>query len=138
MMTDLFVKGSKAIEELFDTRFAAVDIGVGWDEDASYADDLQMLGSYFLGIYAMNRMTAEALGVDADEDLFYAGALLTHRAVLAAESGVDYDDDDFDDEDMDEDEPLLDSLTDCFGDAPDEEEGKNVVPLFGKKKGKKK
>lgn len=134
-LNDLFDKGSKVIEELFSTRFAAIDLGIGWDEDATYAEDLHHFAAYFLSLYTMERLAAEVCGETCDEDLFYAAALLMHRSTVAAQAD---NEDDYDDYDPDEDEydRFLNRMTEESGDKPDALAEPKIVPLFGEKKGK--
>ena len=134
-MTELFEKASKAIEELFATRFAAIDLGVGWDEDATYAEDLHHFAAYFLSLYTMERLAGEVCGEDPDEDLFYAAALLTHRSTVAAQAEDEddyYEDDDPDKDDFDR---LLDRLEAQSESKPDGLSEPKIVPLFGDRKG---
>ena len=134
-LSDLFDKGSKAIEELFCTRFASIDLGIGWDEEATYAEELHHFAAYFLSLYTMERLAAEVCEEEYDEDLFYAAALLMHRSTIAAQTDRE---DDYDDDDPDEDEydRLLDRMMEESGDEPDFPEEPKVVPLFGEKKRK--
>lgn len=73
------------------------------------------------------------MGEKYDEDLFYAGTLLMHRAMLLDEA-MDDDMDEVEEDDLDE---MLDLIQEEFGDVPEEPEAK-IVPLFGEKKDKKK
>ena len=76
-MMKLIEKGDKVTEELFDTRFALEELGVCYPESP---DDLQEMGEYFLGLYALDRAYAEEDGKEYSEDLFYAGANLRRAA----------------------------------------------------------
>ena len=139
----LFEQEDKVIGELFNTKFAIETIGICFpDDDDFLSDDLEGMGEYFLGLYALDRLHAEEESEKYSEDLFYAGATLKRKAEWAAEEeeeyGLDFEDDS-DDDDIDD---FLDQLFDTFSDLPEEsvkkgkkKEGK-LVPLFGEKKEK--
>ena len=91
-MMKLIEKGDKVTEELFDTRFALEELGVCYPESP---DDLQEMGEYFLGLYALDRAYAEEDGKEYSEDLFYAGANLKQAADILADAEYD---DELDDE----------------------------------------
>ena len=140
---------NKVIGDLFCTKFAIEEIGLCFpDEDDFLSDDLEEMGEYFLGLYALDRLYAEENNESYSEDLFYAGALLKQKAEAAAEEEELYDFDEDDDYDLDEEDmelnEMLDRLFDTFGGMPAEPEKKGkkpakksdgkVVPLFGEKK----
>ena len=130
-MMELIDKGNRVTEELFDTRFAAEELGVCYPESP---EDLQVMGEYFLGLYALDRVYAEEDGKEYSEDLFYAGANLRRAADVIGDAEMDTDyvedpDDDY--------EPLIDGLIDTFWDLPEEQPESNIVNLFREKKDKK-
>ena len=143
-----FEQEDKVIGDLFCTKFAIEEVGLCFpdDDDDFLSDDLDEMGEYFLGLYALDRLYAEENGEKYSEDLFYAGALLKHKAEAAAEEEELYDFDDFDDDPDEENEDIneiLDRLFETFGNAPGEpakkgKKGKQadgkVVPLFGENK----
>lgn len=132
---DLFEKSNKALEDLFNTRFVSEEIGIGWDEEATASEEMHQLGIYFLGIYAMERMIAEASGaIEYNEDLLYAGMLLVHRAVLLGDEDDDFEKMDFGDEESELWEDMLKEASSLESADPDKS---NVVQLFGDKKKKK-
>ena len=64
-----------------------------FESEEAHADNLQMLGEHLLGIYGLDRMLAEMEHAEPEEDVFYAGAYLVHRAAIyvANEEGyLDY------------------------------------------------
>ena len=130
-MRKLIEKGDKVTEELFDTRFALEELGVCYPESP---DDLQEMGEYFLGLYALDRAYAEEDGKEYSEDLFYAGANLRRAADVIGDSEMDIDD--MEDPDDDDFEPLIDGLIETFGNMPEEKTESNIVNLFGEKKDK--
>ena len=130
-MMKLIEKGDKVTEELFDTRFALEELGVCYPESP---DDLQEMGEYFLGLYALDRAYAEEDGKEYSEDLFYAGANLRRAADVIGDAEMDIDD--MEDPDDDDFEPLIDSLIETFGNMPEEKTESNIVNLFGEKKDK--
>ena len=127
-MMKLIEKGDKVTEELFDTRFALEELGVCYPESP---DDLQEMGEYFLGLYALDRAYAEEDGKEYSEDLFYAGANLRRAADVIGDA--DFDLSDMEDPDDDDYEPLIDGLIETFGNMPEEQTESNIVNLFGKK-----
>lgn len=141
-LMDLYMKGTKAIEEILNTRFVVVELGIGWDEDETYSEVLHKLGNYFLMVYAMGRLTAEMKNEQPDEDMFYAASLIMHRSVVEAanEDGDDYEIEEYDSDDDDDYEPLLDRLVEEFGDltteTSDSKKKAKIVPLFGDGKDK--
>lgn len=140
VMDEQIEKGSKLVDELFSTQFATIEIGVGFSEEDSFADDLHMMGLYFLERYALERMMGDITDEKFDEDLYYAGTYLLHQALMAAGEEDDYvDDEDYSEEEL---EAELARLEETFGDLIKEEKKKQpdgkVVQLFGEKKGKKK
>ena len=130
-MMKLIEKGDKVTEELFDTRFALEELGVCYPESP---DDLQEMGEYFLGLYALDRAYAEEDGKEYSEDLFYAGANLRRAADVIGDAEMDIDD--MEDPDDDDFEPLIDGLIETFGNMPEEKTESNIVNLFGEKKDK--
>ena len=130
-MMKLIEKGDKVTEELFDTRFALEELGVCYPESP---DDLQEMGEYFLGLYALDRAYAEEDGKEYSEDLFYAGANLRRVADVIGDAEMDIDD--MEDPDDDDFEPLIDGLIETFGNMPEEKTESNIVNLFGEKKDK--
>lgn len=129
-MMELIDKGNRITEDLFDTKFAAEELGLCYPESP---DDLREMGEYFLGLYALDRAYAEEDGKEYSEDLFYAGVNLRRAADVIGDEEIDFDMEDLDDDDF---EPLIDGLISTFGDMPEESPGSNVVNLFGKKKDK--
>ena len=131
-MIALIDQGNKVTEELMCSKFAMEEIGVCYPDSP---DDLQEMGEFLLGEYALERIYAEENGDQYDEDLFYAGANLKQAADMLAEVG----DDAFpDDESDDEFESYLNSLVDQFVEEKAGKKDGKVVPLFGEKKDKKK
>ena len=124
-MMKLIEKGDKVTEELFDTKFALEELGLCYPESP---DDLQEMGEYFLGLYALDRAYAEEDGKEYSEDLFYAGVNLRRAAEVFGdeETDIDYmedpDDDDF--------EPLIDGLNKTFGNVQEDKPESNIVNLF--------
>ena len=129
-----YEKSMKVVEELFSTQFAIVEIGVGFSEEDSFADDLHMMGLYFMERYALDRMICKISGDKPDEDFLDAGTWLLHQSLMVSgeENFIgDYEGDDdltawFENQPADE-QPLKEKK------QPD---GK-VVQLFDKKNGKK-
>ena len=138
LMDEQFEKGVKLVDELFSTQFATIEIGVGFSEDDSFADDLHMMGLYFLERYALERMMCDVTGEKLDEDLYYAGTYLLHQSLLV--SGEE--DDDFIGDYEGDDEDLMAWLENMPVDGQDSKGKKQpdgkVIPMFGEKKGKKK
>lgn len=130
-MMKLIEKGDKVTEELFDTRFALEELGVCYPESP---EDLQIMGEYFLGLYALDRAYAEEDGKEYSEDLFYAGTNLRRAADVIGDAEMDIDD--MEDPDDDDFEPLIDSLIETFGNMPEDKTESNIVNLFGEKKDK--
>ena len=139
-MAALFERGDRVISELLASTFAEEEFGIYYLEGELDKDDVQEMGEYFLGLYALDRLAAEENSEKCPEDLFYAGALLVQRAEIIEdmeeESGFDYEDDedflaDFL-ESIDDDDPEI------FPGNPEGDSGSNVIPLFGDRKGKKK
>ena len=142
-LSDIFTKASKAIEEILNTRFAVVELGIGWDENEPYSEALQKLGDYFISVYAMGRLTAEIKNEQPDEDMYYAATLIMYRSALEArneENDDDYEIVEYDSNDDDDYEPLLDRLVEEFGDltaeTADSKKKAKIVPLFGDGKDK--
>jgi len=134
LKNEQFETGSKLVDELFSTQFATIEIGIGFSEDDSLADDLHMMGLYFLERYALERMMCDITGEKLDEDLYYAGTYLLHQSLLV--SGEE-DEEDF----ISDDEDLMSWLENMPVDGQaskgeKQPEGK-VIPMFGEKKGKK-
>lgn len=124
-MMKLIEKGDKVTEELFDTRFALEELGVCYPESP---DDLQEMGEYFLGLYALDRAYAEEDGKEYSEDLFYAGVNLRRAADVIGDEEIDFDD--MEDPDDDDFEPLIDGLIETFGNMPEKGSESNIVNLF--------
>ena len=79
-LSALFDKGNDLIIELFKTDFAFTVLGCNPFESEE-------------GIYGLDRMLAEMEHAEPEEDVFYAGAYLVHRAAIyvANEEGyLDY------------------------------------------------
>ena len=132
----LFEQEDKLIGELFNTKFAIETIGICFPDDFD-SIDLEGMGEYLLGLYALDRLFAEEESKEYSEDLFYAGALLKRKAEWAAEmeAEIGYDpEDEYLDIDPDE---ILDQLIETFGEKTAEEEKKKkstegkVIHLFG-------
>ena len=139
LKNEQFETGTKLVDELFSTQFATVEIGIGFSEEDSFADDLHMMGLYFLERYALERMMCDVTGEKLDEDLYYAGTYLLHQSLLV--SGEE-DEGDFIDDYEGEDENLMAWLENMPVDeqtskGKKQPEGK-VIQMFGEKKGKKK
>ena len=87
-LSALFDKGNDLIIELFKTDFAFTVLGCSpFESEEAHADNLQMLGEHLLGIYGLDEHA------EPEEDVFYAGAYLVHRAAIyvANEEGyLDY------------------------------------------------
>ena len=142
-INEQFEKGTKLVDELFSTQFATLELGVGFCEEDSFADDLHMVGMYFTERYALDRMMAFVSGDEPDEDLLDAGTYLLHQSLMVDQEDDPFDRDEEDDFMTDEEmEEYLADLEQTFGN-----EGKKsgiqpeakIVPLFGdQKKGKKK
>lgn len=134
-MMKLIEKGNKITEDLFDTRFALEEHGVCYPESPY---DLQEMGEYFLGLYALDRAYAEEDGKEYSEDLFYAGVNLRRTADVIGDEEIDFDY--MEDPDDDDFEPLLNQLSEEFGDlaADSSDSGRKtkIVPLFGDGKDK--
>ena len=124
-MMKLIEKGDKVTEELFDTKFALEELGLCYPESP---DDLQEMGEYFLGLYALDRAYAEEDGKEYSEDLFYAGANLRRMADVLEDAEIDSDY--MEDPDDDDFEPLIDGLIKTFGDMPEKRSDSNIVNLF--------
>ena len=131
-MIALIDKGNKVTEELMCSKFAMEEIGVCYPDSP---DDLQEMGEFLLGEYALERIYAEENGDQCDEDLFYAGANLKQAADVLADEGYDAFPDD---EPDDEFESYLDSLVDQIMEEKARRKDGQIVPLFGEKKDKKK
>ena len=82
------VKGNRITEDLFDTKFAAEELGLCYPESP---DDLREMGEYFLGLYALDRAYAEEDGKEYSEDLFYAGVNLRRAADVIEDEEIDFD-----------------------------------------------
>ena len=133
-MMALIDKGNKVTEELFNTKFAMEELGAFYPDSS---DDLQAMGEYLLGEYALERIYAEESGEQYEEDLFYAGANLKQAAdVLADAEYDDYLDDELDDMDEFELNSLLSGFAEERGTKPTTTKDGRVVPLFREKKGK--
>ena len=93
-LSALFERGNDLIIELFKTDFAFTVLGCNpFESEEAHADNLQMLGEHLLGIYGLDRMLAEMDHEEPEEDVFYAGTYLVHRAAIyvANEEGyLDY------------------------------------------------
>ena len=139
LKNEQFETGTKLVDELFSTQFATIEIGVGFSEDDSFADDLHMMGLYFLERYALERMMSDITGEKLDEDLYYAGTYLLHQSLLVSE---EEDDEDFIGDYEGDDEDLMAWLENMPVDGQDSKEEKQpdgkVIQMFGEKKGKKK
>ena len=139
LKNEQFETGTKLVDELFSTPFATIEIGVGFSEDDSFADDLHMMGLYFLERYALERMMSDITGEKLDEDLYYAGTYLLHQSLLVSE---EEDDEDFIGGYEGDDEDLMAWLENMPVDGQDSKEEKQpdgkVIQMFGEKKGKKK
>ena len=124
---------------MFCTKFATIEIGIGFSEDDSLADDLHMMGLYFLERYALERMMCDVTGEKLDEDLYYAGTYLLHQSLLV--SGEE-DEEDFIDDYAGDEEDLMAWLENMPVDEQTSKEKKQpegkVIQMFGEKKGKKK
>ncbi len=138
ILSDLFMKGTKAVEDLLNTRFADEEFGFTPNGEATDAEMLQNMGDYFLGVYARGRFVAEAKNEEPDEDMYYAACLILHRYALLArdeEDDDDYEIMEYDSIDDDDYEPLLDRLVEEFGDltaeGSDSKKKAKIVPLFG-------
>jgi hypothetical protein len=129
-----YEKSMKVVEELFSTQFAVVEIGVGFSEEDSFADDLHMVGLYFIERYALDRMICKISGDKPDEDLLDAGTWLLHQSLMAdSEDGFfgGYEEE----ERMPWEEEI--SIDDSLRNENKQPDGK-IVQMFGEKKGKKK
>ena len=129
----LFEQEEKLIGELFKTRFALATVGICYPEDF-VSIDLEGMGEYLLGLYALDRLYAEEESKEYSEDLFYAGANLRRAADVIGDAEMDIDD--MEDPDDDDFEPLIDGLIETFGNMPEEKTESNIVNLFGEKKDK--
>ena len=127
-LQDITDKGTKAILELLQTRYATATIGIGEDEEATIADILHQCADYFLGLYALERLSMESLGEEGNEDMFYAAAFLAHRSILASDEEDLYPEDEEDEYDS-----LLTRLA-----GEEEEDPRKIVPLFGDRENGKK
>ena len=127
---ELLDKGNKITEDLFDTKFAKVMLGLFYPDRS---EDLREMGEYFLGLYALDSAYAEE-GKEYSEDLFYAGANLRRMADVIGDAEIDSDY--MEDPDDDDFEPLIDGLIETFGNMPEEKTESNIVNLFGEKKDK--
>lgn len=140
-LSDLFIKGTKAVEDLLNTRFADEEFGFTPNGEATDAEMLQNIGDYFLGVYARGRFVAEAKNEEPDEDMYYAACLILHRYALVDQHEDDYEIEEYDSNDDDDDyEPLIDRLVEEFGDltaeTADSKKKAKIVPLFGDGKDK--
>ena len=141
-LSDIYTKSTKAIEDILNTRFVVVELGIGWDEDETYSEVLHNLAEYFLTGYAMGRLTAEMKNEQPDEDMFYAASFIMHRSMVEAanEDEDDYEIEEYDSDDDDDYEPLLDWMAEEFGDltteTSDSKKKAKIVPLFGDGKDK--
>ena len=141
-LSDIYTKSTKAIEDILNTRFVVVELGIGWDEDETYSEVLHNLAEYFLTVYAMGRLTAEMKNEQPDEDMFYAASFIMHRSMVEAanEDEDDYEIEEYDSDDDDDYEPLLDRMAEEFGDltteTSDSKKKAKIVPLFGDGKDK--
>lgn len=124
-MMELIDKGNKITEDLFDTKFAKVMLGLFYPERS---EDLREMGEYFLGLYALDRAYAEEDGKEYSEDLFYAGANLRRAADVLEDAEIDCDY--MEDPDDDDFEPLIDGLIKTFGNMPEKGSESNIVNLF--------
>ena len=133
-MERLFRQEEQAVGDLLSTRFAADELEAFGLEEDCLPEEIRKAGEYFLGMYALERMTAEVNGYACAEDLFYAGALLMQKAQimeeLERETGFDYEETEEFLADLKDDDPERPPL------QPDgEEESPKIIPLFGGKKG---
>ncbi len=133
-MMALIDKGNKVTEELFNTKFAMEELGAFYPDSS---DDLQAMGEYFLGEYALERIYAEETGEQYEADLFYAGANLKQAADVLADAEYDaFLDDELDDMDEFELNSLLSGFAEERGSKTATTKDGRVVPLFREKKGK--
>ena len=133
-MMALIDKGNKVTEELFNTKFAMEELGAFYPDSS---DDLQAMGEYFLGEYALERIYAEETGEQYEEDLFYAGANLKQAVDILADAEYDeFLDDDLDEMTDFELNALLSTFAEESGTKPLTTKDGRVVPLFGKEKKK--
>ena len=140
LMDEQFEKGVKFVDELFSTQFATIEVGIGFSEEDSFADDLHMMGLYFLERYALERMMCDITDEKLDEDLYYAGTYLLHQSLMVSGEEDDYvDEEDYSEQEL---EAELARLEETFGDLIKEEKKKQpdgkVIQMFDQKKGKKK
>ena len=119
-------RGDSLVNELMASKFAMKELGVCYPDSP---DDLQAMGEFFLGEYAMERLFAEENGEEYSEDLFYAGAYLKQSAEVLADAGCTGPAggmlEDLEDKELD---LLLDKMMQDFSDAPSDG---RIVPLFG-------
>ena len=100
----LFERGNDSIIDLLQTNYAFGVLGGNpFESEEDPADNLRILGEHLLGVYALDRMLAEMDHVDPEEDVFYAGTYLVHRATVSAVNEEDQDEaDDLDEEEVKE------------------------------------
>ncbi len=90
-LTALYEEGNNLIIDLLQSDLAfAVLGGNPFAEEDSHAENLRLLGQYFLEIYALDRMLSEIDRELPDEDVFYAGTYLVHRAAVFAADEAGY------------------------------------------------
>ena len=125
-MMKLIGQGDTVVNELMASKFAMEELGVCYPDSP---DDLQEMGRFFLGEYALERLFAEENGEEYSEDLFYAGAYLKQGADVLADAGCTGPAGSMlDGLEGDELDQMLDRLIQDFTDTP--KEGR-IVPLFG-------
>jgi len=122
----LIGQGDAVVNELMASKFAMEYLGVCGPDSP---DDLQEMGEFFLGEYALERLFAEECGEEFSEDLFYAGAYLKQSADILMDAGITDPTggimDGLEGEELDQ---MLDKLIQDFGNTP--KDGR-IVPLFG-------
>ena len=131
-VTKLLDKGDRAVDQLFDTQFAVIEVGVSNPEDP---DEVMAMADYLLEQYALDRSAAEERGEEYDEDLYYAGSYLTTRANVMLEGPYDgY----YDDLQAGATEEEISSFLEEVLELGRDEDGKRndgkVVPLFGEER----
>ena len=142
-MEGLREEGVETVEKLLGTHFAQEELGCLYPDEDYFKEDLQIVGEYLAGLYALDRMEAERYGKKYSEDMFYAGSYLLETAESVIEPEDDFDEDGLPEE-MDEDDinAFLDDLFERVNGelekrgkkkekAAKKPKGGIIVPLFG-------
>ena len=128
----LLEQGDRAVDQLFITQFAAIELGVSDPHDP---DDVQAMADYLLEQYVLDRTYAEEHGEEYDEDLYYAGSYLTTRATIILEGPYDgYYDDLQAGATEEEIKSFLDAVLELDDENREDTKPGRIVPLFGEEK----